>query len=428
MSGEGSTVLTADLVRTRCRGDTIDIVRVDAKQVAEAEALAARILTVAAGCVGCARGELMEALSAIECGPKEVKLRQGLVKLALDAATFSDAPEVDYPARRSALFLAAAQARKAGTFQRDALIRAAELGEADAELRSALFGDLREQALLLEAPKLAPRALVASYDPAQEQALLLRAEKVQVRFATLGPLGLRHLFRKLKFLRLLYRFRKEESGYVLEVDGPMSLFGASTKYGLALAILLPTLRGTAAFELTATVMWKNHARYTFHLAEAVAPRPPEADISEEVAELLRGLQRLGEGGKAKKREKGDASAEPWSFAVSSDVLELDPTELIVPDILARRGETAVFVEVLGHWNRDAVFRRMELLAKGTHARIVFCASDRLRVRESAITLPEAASLYVYKHSPSAREVFSRIERMGVAAVPQLSDLSARSSS
>lgn len=418
-------MLTADLVRTRTRAGTIDIVRVDAKQAPEAEALAARILAVTAGCVGCPRGELMEALSAIECGPKEVKLRQGLVKLALDAATFSDAPEVDYPERRSALFLAAAAARKAGTFDRTALLGASQLDVAD--LRGALFGDLREQAQLLEAPKLSARALVASYDPAQEQALLLRAEKVQVRFATLGPLGLRHLFRKLKFLRLLYRFRKEETGYVLDVDGPMSLFGASTKYGLALAILLPTLRGTAPFELTATVMWKNHARYTFHLAEAVAPRPPEADVSDEVAELLRGLQRLAEGGKPKKREK-DAAAEPWSFAVSSDVLELDPTELIVPDILARRGDTAVFVEVLGHWNRDAVFRRMELLAKGTHARIVFCASDRLRVRESAITLPEAASLYVYKHSPSAREVFARIERLGVASLPQLSDLSATSPS
>ncbi len=419
-------MLTADLVRTRTRAGTIDIVRVDAKQAPEAEALAARILAVTCGCVGCPRGELMEALSAIECGPKEVKLRQGLVKLALDAATFSDAPEVDYPARRSALFLAAAEARKAGTFDRASLLGAAELQDAD--LRGALFGDLREQAQLLEAPKLSARALVASYDPAQEQALLLRAEKVQVRFATLGPLGLRHLFRKLKFLRLLYRFRKEESGYVLEVDGPMSLFGASTKYGLALAILLPTLRATAAFELTATVMWKNHARYTFHLAEAVAPRPPEADVSDEVADLLRGLARLGEGGKPKKRAKGAEGTEPWSFAVSSDVLELDPTELIVPDILARRGETAVFVEVLGHWNRDAVFRRMELLAKGTHARIVFCASDRLRVRESAITLPEAASLYVYKHSPSAREVFARIERLAVATVPQLSDLSGRSAS
>jgi uncharacterized protein len=415
-------VLTADLVRTRTRAGTIDIVRVDAKQAPEAEALATRILAVTSGCVGCPRGELLEALSAIECGPKEVKLRQGLVKLALDAATFSDAPEVDYPARRSALFLAAADARKAGTFDRAALLGAAELGDAD--LRGALFGDLREQAQLVEAPKLSARALVASYDPAQEQALLLRAEKVQVRFATLGPLGLRHLFRKLKFLRLLYRFRKEETGYVLEVDGPMSLFGASTKYGLALAILLPTLRATAAFELTATVMWKNHARYTFHLAEAVAPRPPEADVSDEVADLLSGLSRLGEG-KPKKREK---SADPWSFAVSSDVLELDPTELIVPDILARRGETVVFVEVLGHWNRDAVFRRMELLAKGTSARIVFCASDRLRVRESAITLPEAASLYVYKHSPSAREVFARIERLAVATVPQLSDLSAGSPS
>ncbi len=419
-------MLTADLVRTRTRAGAIDIVRVDEKQAPTAEDLAKRILEVIGGCVGSARGELLEALAAIECGPKEVKLRQGLVKLALDAATFSEAPEVDYPARRSALFLAAAEARKAGTFDRDALLAAA--GEVDADLRGVLFGDLREQAQLLAAPKLTPRALVASYDPAQEQALLLRAEKVQVRFATLGPLGVRHLFRKLKFLRLLYRFRKEEGGYVLDVDGPMSLFGASTKYGLALAILLPTLRATAAFELTASVMWKNHARYTFHLTETAAPRPQEADVSDEVAELLRGLQRIGEGARPKKREKGAASAEAWTFAVSSDVLELDPTELIVPDLVARRGETVVFVEVLGHWNRDAVFRRMELLAEGTEARIVFCASDRLRVRESAITLPETASLYVYKHSPSAREVFARIERMGVASAPQLSDLSASSPS
>jgi predicted nuclease of restriction endonuclease-like RecB superfamily len=43
--------------------------------------------------------------------------------------------------------------------------------------------------------------------------------------------------------------------YAITLSGPLSLFQASTKYGLALALVLPALRACASFELEADVLW-----------------------------------------------------------------------------------------------------------------------------------------------------------------------------
>ena len=62
-----------------------------------------------------------------------------------------------------------------------------------------------------------------------------------VRCAT--PAAYRELFNKLKFRRLLQSIHPADGGgYRIDIDGPMSLFSSGTKYGLALALILPAIR------------------------------------------------------------------------------------------------------------------------------------------------------------------------------------------
>ena len=90
----------------------------------------------------------------------------------------------------------------------------------------------------------------------------------------------------------------------------------------------------------------------------------------------------------------------------------------IPDLVLRpaSGGEPVYVEVLGFWSRDAVWKRIELAQQGLGARIVFCASARLRVSAEVLGDDASAALYVYKGKPSARALLERVERVAAASL------------
>jgi uncharacterized protein len=69
------------------------------------------------------------------------------------------------------------------------------------------------------------------------------------------------------------------------------------------------------------------------------------------------------------------------------------------------------VEVLGHWSRAAVWRRVELVEAGLGVPLIVAASERLRVSEDVLPADAPACLYVYKGVMSAKAIVERAERL-----------------
>lgn len=90
--------------------------------------------------------------------------------------------------------------------------------------------------------------------------------------------------------------------------------------------------------------------------------------------------------------------------------------LVVPDVVFERGEgnggAKVYLEVMGYWSRDAVWRRVELVEKGFGYKVLFAVSARLRVSEGVLGEDAAGAIYVYKGALSARAVLGKVEGVG----------------
>jgi hypothetical protein len=71
----------------------------------------------------------------------------------------------------------------------------------------------------------------------------------------------------------------------------------------------------------------------------------------------------------------------------------------------------LFLEVLGYWSRDAVWRRVELVERGLSERILFAVSSKLRVSEAVLNESEMGALYVYKNAMSPRAILTRLEQL-----------------
>jgi uncharacterized protein len=423
-------LLTADLVRVRRRSGALELVPLAARTRARILELGQAYLEAARASEGQPRAVLDAAFAAVPLGPREHKLAAGLRKLVVDRCTFEVACAHDPAEVRRTLFHRAAEARRsADGFDRARVVAevATELGMPPAALEEGLFADVRAAHVLTAFEPFTAAQLLTTYELGQAQAVLLRATEVTFRVRDPDPATYRHLFRVIKFRRLLHRIeRDQDGGYRIEVTGPFRLFESVTKYGLQLALVLPAVRACAQWSLEARVRWgKERTPLEFHLsgrgmdgaaggavatdasaadASAADPRGPLGHLPDEVRQLL---------------ERFEARKSPWRATPSADVLDLPGAGLCVPDLRFEHAETGarVYLEVLGYWSRDAVWKRVELALAGLPEPVLFAVSSRLRVSEEVLPDDAPAALYVYKGTLSAAAVEARLDALAGRSAP-----------
>jgi predicted nuclease of restriction endonuclease-like RecB superfamily len=397
-------VLTADLVKLRRRGDIAYLPKVRGPREALTLAIAAGILAVFEHGLGRPRGELVAEAELVVA--HDALLRRGLLKLVLDAASFEHMPTIDFPARRAAVFAEAALQRRAGSFERTALLGRlvadaphSTLGILDE--RALLYGDLPELSKLRHFPvgEMTPGALLSLYELALEQAALLRSEEVRVTLRGVGPLGMRAIFRKLKFLGLLFTVNTEHE---LVVDGPMNLFSGGTKYGFALAMLLPTLRAAGSYQLQARIRMRDRSTATLHLESTCRGTALEDAVTDEVRTLLRAL---------KASQKSQST--PWRFAVAGAFVELPGGQVWLPDLTATRAHKTVYIEYFSkHQGPSAELRAAaleKLWSPKEDAFFLLCAP----AKKSAKAVLKNGAFCRYRRVVSYAEVLEQLENFNV---------------
>jgi uncharacterized protein len=404
-------VISPDLVRVRKRNGVLALSRETEDSRTRAQALAAEVLLVIASHIDQTRIVVEEALSGLESAPQEKKLLWALKKLALDDSAFDSNAALDAPALRREVFSRAVLARQqlaiGARFERAAVLAeaAAALGISAEALESGLYSDLRSAERLLKAPSYDAHGLLLRHARAEVQAVLLCSVRVVVDVRCASADQYRALFHKLKFRQLLFQMsRREDGGYRIEIDGPYSLFESVTKYGLELALLLPALEACQSVKLSADLRWgKKREKLSFGLDLTQVGTAEPVPARDDVQGLLDAFQH----------------SEPWRAEAAREVLDLPGIGLCVPDLCFTHQGTGeqVLCEVLGFWNRDAVWRRVELVEKGLASKIVFVVSARLRVSEEVLDGADSAALYVYKGAINHKALQRKLDELVARAEP-----------
>lgn len=397
-------MLTVDLVHVARRGDRLYVIPIAEQARPRAYELATFYLDCARAHVGETRGDFLEACQGMNVAAHEVRLAKGLLKLVQDQCQFEESSPLDARALRADLFHQATTARRqhptASTYNRTQLIEghAQALNLPPAVLEQALYSDLPEAHRLQHAPMPSAEGLLATYELAQHQAVLLRAVNVVAEVFTSTPAALRALFRQLKFHRLLYTItpRKRGKGYEISLNGPMSLFTQTTKYGLKLALALPTLMAMEAWSIKADLRWGNDRRpleYR-HRGRGTAQAATVA-LPDEIACLYTEMTQMNTA---------------WQIQVAEQLFDCPSLGVWVPDLefIHRPTGKRVYLEVLGFWNRDAVWKRIAMAAQGLPYPALFAIGKQLRVSEEAMPADTAASLYVYAHHPHPKSILERV--------------------
>ena len=357
--------------------------------------------------VGKTRKELQAELDAIEGHGTDYLLLRGFAKLLFDRCTFGAESDLDPSELRKTVFELAATGRVEGLSGRDdwrqeILVEASRSHDIRPEdVEANLYADLKNEQRLLSVDNLAPDALLHRYNTGLAQAIVLRAQSLRITISEQPARKYRELFRGIKFHQLLHRVEgNARTGFVITLDGPLSLFQASQKYGLQMASFLPFLLCFAGWSLVADVRWgKNRRACTFELSSDLGLKTHRRLKGqwqpEEFEWFVAQFEKLGS---------------EWKIHTECPLLELDGQGVLVPDYSFEHESTGttVYLELFGFWRRGAVRRRAELLGQhGPSHLIIGLAKELHAEKESLDDLP--AKTYVFRTQPVARDVLKLLE-------------------
>jgi predicted nuclease of restriction endonuclease-like RecB superfamily len=265
-----------------------------------------------------------------------------------------------------------------------------------------LFADLRDENRLLSFKDMTAQRLIDRYNVALAQAVLLRSVRVTVTVKNETPARYRRLFRQLKFHRLLYKVTGTmREGYVFHIDGPLSLFSATTRYGLQMALFLPSLLRCEDFALDAELRWgPRREPRSFHLDDRIGLIPHQADSGTYVPPEIPAFA-----------ERFRQVAPAWELTEFTEVVELGREGVWVPDYKAVHKATGldVLIEVVGFWKKATLDRLLDQLPRLGPPRFVLIVSEKLKVDEDAVSKMPSPILW-FKEIPSAPELSNILER------------------
>jgi predicted nuclease of restriction endonuclease-like RecB superfamily len=370
------------------------------------------LLLIFRGAVGQSRGQISEEVETLigEGGGFELLVHRGLAKLLEDRAHFEVVSEVSPEAVRERVFTAASEARCAMhasrqrvPFNREGVLEKVgkSFGLEPTQVDAALFADLKDENRMISFDDVSAQALIDRYNVALVQAVLLRAVSVRLEIVRESPTATRQLFRKLKFHRLLFRVEPfREQGYRIFIDGPLSLFSSTTRYGLQMACFFPSVLVCRNYRLEAELRWgpKREPKSLYLDARADLAWPPsgQAYVPEEIGAFIERFRQV---------------APDWEVIESGEIIELGNEGVWVPDyrFVHRASGIDVFVEVLGFWKRSSVDRLLRLLPMHGPPRYLLAISDRLKVDESSLE-GLVGPVLRFKEIPSAPELRGMLDK------------------
>jgi hypothetical protein len=327
------------------------------------------------------------ALLEEELGPRldarrGFRILRALAKLLEERATWSPPTEADpYTLRTRVFELAAAMP---------------ELPAADENL---LGSSTREEVL----------SQVARETGIEDVVSLMHADRqgAQVLATFEAPHSARLVFRYVKLLGLIYALETldGDAGHRLRLDGPLSLFGGTRKYGLRLAKFLPALLLTSPWKLHADVAWKGRDAVLELDSETCGLSSHYSGPADDGEDDTRGAFL-----KAWERAKDNQG---WVLEKGAGIIPLPPLRAaLVPDFKLRRppGDEEVHLEILGFWSERHLIERVALVreAQARGHRVLVAAPESLGTSPETLREAAASEVIPFKNRLDVKSVLAAL--------------------
>lgn len=399
-------MLKSDLLIYKRNGETIvpKKLGIDDRNLANA----IDIINCFQDCVGKTQGELDKKLLDLEGDSPDYRVKRGLAHILRNTfSTFEIISPLEPPELRHKVFSEAAKtitlpSQRSATIEAIATTLSDELKRpvSRQEIEAGLYADLQENRILTQFEAPVPESLLHRYNLSQVQGIFYRASNVVINAHRNDPGEYKLLFRYIKLFQLMaYIEGDADTGFTLTMDGPASLFKASTRYGLALAKMIPALLHVTKWSLQAKL--QNRDQYSgnmktgkFSLASdrcgLVSHYPPGKPYDSMLEQSF-----------AKSWAKAKTE---WRLEREVDLIPL-PGSVMIPDFrLVHPDGREFLLEIIGYWRPEYLQKKFYQVRNGDTENLILAVSERLNLDKAGVKftdLPNQLIWFKNKLNPKA---------------------------
>ena len=284
---------------------------------------------------------------------------------------------------------------------------AGSIGITSENLSDQLYSDLPPFQKVIKFRKITGEALLHRYNCAQVQGLLLRSEKIKLKLPESSTASLRQLLKYVRFNKLLAKIsfdHKKSKSIDMQIDGPLSMFLQTQKYGLNLANFFPAVLHQQEWELDATVRIHKNRTYILQLDQSCGIRSHLrqflAYVPEEIEKL--GLQL------AKKLPD-------WTLSSSNDFVPLSGENMCFPDYLLKHiSGKKVPLELFHNWHSAPLLNRLSQLDAQKEAPLLIGINRSLLKNKDVANKLESSDYFsrfgfLFRDVPTTAMLLPRLE-------------------
>ena len=403
-------MLTSDLLLTRNEGPYLypRYLKLEAQRFL---GMAEELIAIYTQHEGKTRRELTDALNRYAEDSTDYRIQRGLAKLLGDDRCEFVERSVAPPAEVRQRLFTLARENHPVVLQPDLIhpvTRDELLSEVAREYKTdpeqivwAMYADLNENYILTNFEPPTPEWLLQRYNVALAQALLYRCVQMKLSVLRNIPSRYKQLFKFVKFYQLMHAIQGDlDSGYEILLDGPVSMFRLSQKYGIQLAVFLPALLLCTRWKMEAEIVMTDGTRRFFPLDESVGLASHYRDSTMYDSLLERTF--------AERFTEIDSG---WQIEREVAIVNLKDT-VFIPDFAFRHtdGRTAL-LEIVGFWRPDYLEKKIMKLKRSGRADMVVAVSADLNVGEDDFK-DVPGSVFFFKKRINPHEVIVRLEQVG----------------
>lgn len=331
-------MLTSELLVTRIRKGKIEPAYATLDQ--EGLEVADSVIAAFQGHVGRTYGELNEELESLE--GMNYRFIRGLSQILERRCIIDKDSVIDPLVARSTVFeecrgLVADEAERKETLKKIA----EKLSITPDGLEKALWADYEENLVLKKFQAITPENLLEQYNLSLAQTLLFKSTGMEIQMEG----NYQPLFWKIKQLGLMYSILDNK----IYLDGPISLFKLTERYGTSFAKLLPTIIKAPKWSLKASVIRKSPQ----------GKRLLEFDLDQSSKDIF--------GIDPDAVEKFDSVIEKEFYNLSFNgwTVKREPTVLqagnyaFIPDFSLERKGVRIYVEIVGFWTAEYLKNKIQ---------------------------------------------------------------------
>ena len=412
-------MLTSDLLLTRSRGPYIEPRYVAVEDPAFID-LAQALIEIHVEHQGKTRRELQRALHLLAGDRTDYRIQRGLAKLLCDhhCEFHVASPQPPEELRHAVFTLARAHhpvVRETSLIypvKREDILEQVALKHqiSSEEVLAGLYADLPENHQLATFAAPSPNELLLRYNVALAQAMLYRCEVLRLSVYRNLPVRYKQLFKFIKFYRLIHTIEGDvDAGYEIALDGPVSMFRHSQKYGLQMAVFLPALLLCTRWSMQADIVRKDGRRQHFVLDDqsGLVSHYRDQTLYDSLLEETFATRFA----KAKTQ---------WQLERESEVVNLKET-VMIPDFTFRHpdGRMAI-LEIMGYWRPEYLRRKLEKLRQAQRKDLLVAVSSNLNVSEDDFkNVP--GGVFFFRNKVQPKDVIHLLDQIEPPAAEQPSE-------